>query len=252
MQLFTIILSFSLINLSLACSGCIDLDELTFEKILSKFKTALVKFDQSFPYGENHEAFAAFSQQINNLTYTETTNHPDVLIATVGVKDYGDMENKKLADKYGVSVEAFPAIKLFNDGNLEQPISFDLGKEKLTVSKLFLFLKEHASAYVKAPGCNEELDELSKQFMAKKSDKNSILKKAKAIVEKKKSIAKFYVTLMKNSIEKGKEFIALQQERMTKLLGDKISEKKSEEINKKLNILMSFKKYDQENKKEEL
>jgi hypothetical protein len=58
-----------------------------------------------------------------------------------------------------------------------------------------------------------------------------------------KSIAGFYVTLMKNSIEKGNGFIALQRDRMTKLLGDKISEKKTEEIGKKLNILMSFEKH---------
>jgi hypothetical protein len=57
---------------------------------------------------------------------------------------------------------------------------------------------------------------------------------------------------MKNSIEKGNGFIALQTERMTKLLGDKISEKKTEEIGKKLNILMSFEQHLKSAEREEL
>jgi hypothetical protein len=86
-----------------------------------------VKFDLSFPYGDNHEAFTAFSQQISNKTLTETTDHPDVIVATVGIKDYGDLENKRLAERYDVKAESFPVIKLFNNGNLEQPIDFILG-----------------------------------------------------------------------------------------------------------------------------
>lgn len=49
-----------------------------------------------------------------------------------------------------------------------------------------------------------------------------------------------YTALMKGVIEKGEGFIAMQRERMTKLLADKLSEKKIEEINQKLNILGSF------------
>jgi hypothetical protein len=46
---------------------------------------------------------------------------------------------------------------------------------------------------------------------------------------------------MKGVIEKGNDFIKTQNERMNKLLKDKISKKKQEEINKKLNIIASFK-----------
>lgn len=49
-----------------------------------------------------------------------------------------------------------------------------------------------------------------------------------------------YTALMKGVIEKGEAFIPMQRERMTKLLADKLSEKKIEEINHKLNILGSF------------
>lgn len=46
---------------------------------------------------------------------------------------------------------------------------------------------------------------------------------------------------MKGVIEKGDEFIEVQRERLGKLLKEKITKAKQEEINKKLNILSSFK-----------
>jgi hypothetical protein len=46
---------------------------------------------------------------------------------------------------------------------------------------------------------------------------------------------------MKGIIEKGKNFVEMQRERMNKLLKDKLSESKIAEINKKLNIVASFK-----------
>lgn len=45
---------------------------------------------------------------------------------------------------------------------------------------------------------------------------------------------------MKGIVEKGEDFVTTQKERMNKLLKDKISKKKQEEINKKLNIIASF------------
>jgi hypothetical protein len=48
---------------------------------------------------------------------------------------------------------------------------------------------------------------------------------------------------MKSVLEKNDEdFIMKQEERLTKLLKDKLSEKKIEEINQKLNIIISFKR----------
>lgn len=51
---------------------------------------------------------------------------------------------------------------------------------------------------------------------------------------------KFYATLMKGVMEKGDDFISKQRDRMTNLLETKLSEKKIEELNHKLNILASF------------
>lgn len=56
---------------------------------------------------------------------------------------------------------------------------------------------------------------------------------------------------MKGTLEKGEDFVAKQRERMTKLLKDKLSEKKLDELNKKLNIIASF-KFPEPEKKAEL
>lgn len=45
---------------------------------------------------------------------------------------------------------------------------------------------------------------------------------------------------MKGTIEQGDGHVEMQRERMTKLLEGKLSDKKKEEINLKLNILSSF------------
>ncbi|XP_070500998.1 protein windbeutel [Chironomus tepperi] len=245
---------FSLINLTFCCPGCIDLDELTFVKTINKFRTALIKFDVAFPYGPNHEAYSAFSQAINNKTLSGNS-HPDVLIGTISVKDYGDFENKKIADKYDIKVESFPVIKLFIDHDLDNPIHFERGQEDITTEKLFLFLKEHSKVYIQAPGCNQKLDEMTDKFMIQKSQRPEILKQVEEVIgkidcEEEKSLSKFYAVLMKGIIEKGDDFVNKQQERIAKLLKDKLSKKKVEELTKKLNILSSFKHRD--NSKDEL
>jgi hypothetical protein len=90
----------------------------------------LFQFDQFFPSGPIHEAFTNLAAEINNKT-TSGYDHSEMLIATVGIKDYGDFDNKVLGEKYGrddkVKFDS-PVIKLFNNGDLENPIEFEIGK----------------------------------------------------------------------------------------------------------------------------
>lgn len=128
MKIFVILFVLSLIHCSLCCTGCVDLDELTFEKVVKKFKAAFVKFDQQFPFGDTHEEWAKFAGELNNKTKSGT-DHPDLLIATVGIKDYGERDNQALGDKYGHHKrQDSPVIKLFLDGDLEKPVDFEIGK----------------------------------------------------------------------------------------------------------------------------
>lgn len=127
MKIISILFTISFINFGYCCTGCVNLDEITFEKVIKKFKSALVKFDDQFPFGDIHDNWTTFANEINNKT-TSGTDHPDLLIAVVGVKDYGELDNKFLAEKYGLfKRQDAPVIKLFIDGDLENPISFKIG-----------------------------------------------------------------------------------------------------------------------------
>lgn len=106
---------------SLPCPGCLELDELSFGKILRKFNTLLVKFDSAYPFGDKHEQYARFSAQV-------TPDNENLAIGLIGVKDYGDKDNMALANKYQVG-DNYPAIKLFQNGDAENWIDFPKGKE---------------------------------------------------------------------------------------------------------------------------
>lgn len=122
----------------------------------------------------------------------------------MGIKDYGDNENKNLADRYGVKTDAFPSVKLFIDGDINNPIDFKIGEhlkfianvqskilmmstgsdETFTTTQLFAFLKEHSKVHILAPGCDEKLDKLSEKFMKEEQKRSEILKEALEIVQK--------------------------------------------------------------------
>lgn len=129
MKYLVVLLVISFINASLCtCIGCVDLDDLTFPKVIAKFKTVLVKIDQQFPFGDLHETYSTLAREINNKSISGV-DHADVLIALVGIKDYGEMTNVQLGEKYGIMKrQDSPVIKLFIDGDVEKPINFEIGK----------------------------------------------------------------------------------------------------------------------------
>lgn len=143
MKSFVIVLVLSFINNSYCCNGCIGLDELTFNKVVRKFTSVLVKFDQMFPFGETHEAFTTLAAEINNKSISGF-DHTDILIATVGLKDYGEFDNKALGLKYGRDATIkndSPVIKLFNEGDLDNPIDLEIGKSLICSKKSYLLTK---------------------------------------------------------------------------------------------------------------
>lgn len=100
--------------------GYVELDDLTFDKIIRKFSAVLVKFDIAYPYGEKHETYCKFAEQNVHID--------DFLVATVGIKDYGDLENSKLAERFNVGIE-YPVIKLFNNGSSNEWKDYQAGNQ---------------------------------------------------------------------------------------------------------------------------
>ncbi|CAH2233956.1 endoplasmic reticulum resident protein 29 [Pararge aegeria] len=249
MRLYITVFCYFILTVStnlVSAAGSVELNEYTFDKIVSKFGAALVKFDVAFPFGDKHDAFVALAKEAKDID--------ELLFADVGIKDYGERENEQLGRKYGATKDNIPVVKLFLKGKSE-PIHFDDTKG-FTSDDLRRFVRENSGIYLSLPGCIRDLDVLAIKFQGSaKEDREKILKETENIVEKldtkDAAAGKTYRTIMQKILEKGDEFIATEINRINKLLSGKVSNEKKKELASRINILQSF-KFSSSNKKEEL
>ncbi|KAM3963963.1 endoplasmic reticulum protein 29-like protein wbl [Aphomia sociella] len=225
----------SIYEASNAAVGSVGLDELSFDKVISKFDAALVKFDVAFPYGDKHDAFVALAKDAKDLD--------DLLIAEVGVKDYGEKDNEVLASKYGATKDNFPVVKLFVKGKSE-PISFE-ELNGFTTDELRKFIREKTGMYLSLPGCVKDLDKLAKKFMKASAENRKKIVKETEDIQKKLSnkdttSGKIYKTIMQKILEKGDDFVNTEFERVQKIINSKVSEEKKKELGIRTNILQTF------------
>ena len=237
---FAIIVLFQVENCLSSAKGCVELDSITFDKVVPRFKYALVKFDIAFPYGDSHEAFTSVALELGPRV-------DNLLFALVGIKDYGELDNADLAKRFRVP-ELYPHIKLFHNETFDKFLTYP-DDAKVTQELLRKYLRENTDLYIGLPGCLENFDELAIEF-AISEDKDEIYQKAEAVRgniddEKAQNSAKVYCTIMKKILESDKtvnEFLHDEQKRLENLLkGAKLSENKKQDLNKRMNILESFK-----------
>ena len=80
-----------------------------FFQVTSRFPVSIVKFDVAYPYGPKQDAYTKMAEAARSL--------PDILVAEVGVKDYGDKDNSDLAERFNIPKDKFPVVKLFVQGS---------------------------------------------------------------------------------------------------------------------------------------
>lgn len=167
---FLLLFTSSLVFLEVsACAGCVQLTEYTFDKVISKFDATLVKFDVAFPYGEKHEAYAELAKDAKSID--------ELLIAEVGIKDYGERDNEEIAKRFGIKKDDYPVVKLFIKGSKE-PLTYPEKKE-FTTDNLRHFVKEKSGIHLSLPGCLPQFDKIAFKFMkGKGEERKSLLKKA--------------------------------------------------------------------------
>ncbi|KAK3867907.1 hypothetical protein Pcinc_026668 [Petrolisthes cinctipes] len=224
------------VSRAINAKGCTPLDSWTFDKVIPRFAAAMVKFDVAYPYGKKHEEYVKLS--------AAGRGSPELLVAEVGVKDYGDMENVDLAERFGVDKEQFPHVLLFVKGK-EQPIIF---QGEFKAEELKKFIRKNSVVYIGLEGCLETFDRLVDRFMATKSspDRRVLLREAEDEWDKLRSpsdhkIAETYVKLMRKVLEKGDDFVKTEKTRVEGLMaGKKITKEKKDEMLGKLNVLKSF------------
>ncbi|KAK7087293.1 endoplasmic reticulum resident protein 29-like [Littorina saxatilis] len=215
--------------------GSVNLNSGVFDKIVDKHKAVLVKFDETYPYGDKQDVFKKVAEA--------SVSQPELLVAEVQIADYGDKDNADLAERFVVKKEDFPVYKMFLKGKKE-PIPFT-GDGK-NADKIKKFIMETTGLWLGLPACLEEFDKLVTTFFKAAVDKReAILRKAEEAAkalsnEADKESAEVYVKTMRRVIDKGDKFIQTETERVEKLRDGKVSDKKKEQLGKRLNILTSF------------
>ncbi|CAG5135366.1 unnamed protein product [Candidula unifasciata] len=216
--------------------GSVSLNTGVFDKVVQKHKAVLVKFDETYPYGKKQDAFKEVAKA--------SLQQADLLVAEVQVADYGDKDNADLAERYGITKEKFPAYRLFLDGQTQAPAVFTGNAESADDVKNFVI--RESGLWLGRPGCLEQFDKLVKEFLKAGADqRTAVLEKAELAVqqltqESEKSAADVYIKTMKKVLEKGDSFIESEVLRVEKLRSGKVSDKKKEQLNDRLNILTTF------------
>lgn len=218
------------------CKGCVPLDIFTFDKIISKFKAAAIKFDVAYPYGTKHDEFAKVAEAAHTV--------PDLLVGEVGVKDYGEKENADLAERYKVNKDDFPVVKLFVAG-VSAPYTFS--DSEFTADNIKKFIRTKSNVHIGLPGCLEAFDKIAAKF-SQASDpdvKKALLREAEDLWDNTtgradQKTAEVYVKTMRKVLDKGDDFVSNELKRVQSLAKGKISKEKKEEMQQRINILHSF------------
>jgi endoplasmic reticulum protein 29 len=210
--------------------GAVKLDNYTFDKVMAiPGQSFLVKFDKSYPYGEQEDEF----KELCKLAY----GVPSFIVAEVPVQEYGDKENDDLRERFGIDKESFPVYYLFNEASkdgLKYP-------GKVTAADISSWLRRNK---IKMPtiGTIEELDALVKQFFTDGMADGTVAAAKKTAEEQftNDKKAPLYAKIMQKIKEKGENYVATESARVTKLLAGKLTPEKSAELSDKIRILGVF------------
>merc|ERR1719378_1146820 len=229
-----VLLGFALlVSISLAATprGVLPLDSYTFDKIVDGSRNVLVKFDKQYAYGEKQDAWTAFAE-----TVRETSG---ILLAEVGVNDYGDKDNDDLRARFDISADDFPVYKAFTTASGMSPIDYT---RDITTEGLATFVKTDLGIWVGLSGCVEALDALATDFCSGEGAARDALLAQAADVDAEEFALKHYTKTMNRIVERGDAYPSTEIARLQGLLDSQsqLSDEKKSHFQQRINILGSF------------
>jgi len=221
---------------ALGTPGCIDLDTYTFDKIVGAERPTFVRFDQEYPYGEEHNVFE---------TLALNSTGSSMLVCAVGINEHSNNGNSDLAQRFGIKPddkEKFPIYMMFPAGSREG-VTFT--GSALSDYQIRQFIRKQG-VWIGLQGCSDQGDKNAAEFMSAANKRTDILAETEKISagEGKDGTTKWYVMIMKKVVEKGDAFIQTETTRLQKVLeqgGEMLKEEKVKSFNVRLNVLASFK-----------
>jgi len=232
--LLMVLLTFE--DVSGSCKGCVELDSLSFDKVVNNFKYSIIKLDQMYPYGPKHEEYESFAK--------DAASQNDLAVGIVGVKDYGEKDNQDLADRFGFAYKDLPKIVLLRKNDLENPIVFT--DEEFTSDSYRRFVRQNTDLYLGLAGCIQALDEMAANFVGLSAEEQKkILENADKLVKpyeggKDEQMAKVYLSFMSRLADRGATFVDAEKQRLKKILNGSLSDAKKDDLRRRMNVLESF------------
>ena len=131
------------------------------------FRVSVVKFDVAYPYGDKHDEFAKLS-----IFGAEVD---DLMVAEVGIKDYGDKDNEDLGKRFGAVKETYPLVMLFvRDEKTKKLSEYKFPEsQEFKVENLKNWIKHYSGIYMPLPGCLEQFDRLADKLTIATSPGNT-------------------------------------------------------------------------------
>lgn len=255
LKFFALVLTLSFgIATATNCKGCTPLDTLTFDKMLKHFRVSLVKFDVAYPYGEKHDEFAKVA--------VDGAEVDDLMVAEVGIKDYGEKDNEELGKRFGASKDNYPVVVLFvRDEKTKKINEFKYpASEEFKAANLKKWMRQKSGIYLPLPGCLEEFDRLADKLMSATTpgEKGKVMAEAEKVLidltadeADKAKKAEIYVKIMRKVSIEGEAFAASEIERIKKILEGKLSSTKKQQMEQRINVLRSFTSQQQQQQKTE-
>jgi endoplasmic reticulum protein 29 len=213
--------------------GILKLDNTTFDRVVDGTKSVFVRFDKEYSYGDEHDAWKDFAGKVGGSS-------ADMLVADVGVSEYGDKDNSDISDRYSIKSDDFPQYRLWlkTKPSTADPIAYTGAKKS---DDFLRFVQTEAGVWVGLPGQIKELDALAKEFAKDPAGVTSKAEKEVAAAgDKDAEYAKYYMKVM-TKLAASKDFVSKETERLKKMIDDgSVKPAKKEQFGRRLNILSSF------------